>query len=271
MVDHDEHPLETREVYGYGQGYNLGGAACFSVGSIGFIWSSWTENWLLPLQCACGIWIAGCLLFLQPFVIRQLRPNCSCSRSDFCQSSCLLLFLVGCALAFGLEEDVLRKMGSINVLFLTGSILLLVDVLLTLLVERDQKPGVMDSIIAVSFVYAACLGGYGKEISVVRAGMFGWAVGSIASAVDPARRIFCQSNRALSAHSESALASYQKESALSQPIEPEAQTDGGIIGLDIPFPEAESIQTDIPDTLLTIRRGEGSREIVNCELPVLVR
>jgi hypothetical protein len=43
---------------------------------------------------------------------------------------------------------------------------------------------------------------------------------------------------------------------LSQPIEPEAQTDGGIIGLDIPFPEAESIQTDIPDTLLTIRRGE---------------
>jgi hypothetical protein len=234
MVDHDdEHPLETREGYGYGQCYNFCGAACFSVGSIGFIWSSWTEKWLLPFQCACGIWIAGCLLFLQPFLIRQLRPNFSCSRSDFCQSSCLLSFLVGCALAFGSEEDVLRKIGSINALFLAGSILLLVDVLLTLLLERDQKPGVMDSIIAVSFVYAACLGGYGKEDSVVRAGMFGWIVGSIASAVDPSRRLFC--------HSESALAPSQKESPLSQPTELEAQTDGGIIGLDKPSPKIESI------------------------------
>jgi hypothetical protein len=122
-----------------------------------------------------------------------------------------MCFLVGCSLvAFGNEESVLRFLPSANALFLAGSALLLVDSLVVLWSHRrrciffDKLPacccchddndegdncnanandsahyGIGSLVIAVSFVFAGILGGYGESSGEVRTGMFGWLIGSV--------------------------------------------------------------------------------------------
>jgi hypothetical protein len=192
--------------------FNLAGSVCFTTGSIGFIWSTWTSEWLRPFQYGCTIWILGCILFLLP-LLALLKTRCChlpselcscasycCSRTELCLFGGLMCFLVGCALvAFGTEESVVRYMPPMNALFLAGSALLLVDSLLVVWSHQkfisfhnlacchDDDDDDDDSanfscvglVVASSYVFAGILGGYGGSRGVVRAGMFGWAVGSV--------------------------------------------------------------------------------------------
>jgi hypothetical protein len=131
---------------------NLAGSVCFCAGSIGFIWSTWTngvdDDWLRPFQYGCTIWILGCILFLLPLLLAPLittlcchcsahsttststsKSFCCWSRSEMCLCGCLVCFLVGCAFAttYSTEETVLRFLPPMNALFLAGSALLFVD------------------------------------------------------------------------------------------------------------------------------------------------
>ena len=112
------------------------------------------------------------------------------SHTDFLLVCCLLPYIVGCALAFGSEDQVLRQLPSINALFLAGSACLLLDVILTVAIDK-KVPSFIDMVAAVAFVYAACLGGYGETVEVVRAGMFGWLVGSSVGLILPSSLVFC--------------------------------------------------------------------------------
>ncbi len=53
--------------------FNLAGSLFFFAGSIGFIWSTWTSDWLRPFQYGCTIWILGCILFLPLLALLQMR------------------------------------------------------------------------------------------------------------------------------------------------------------------------------------------------------
>jgi hypothetical protein len=227
--------------------FNLAGSVCFCAGSIFFIWSTWTNDWLRPFQYGCTIWIVGCLLFLLPLLLLPAPPLittlcchrnadstrstptsksycCSwLSRSEMCLCGCLMCFLVGCAFGttYSTEETVLRFLPPMNALFLAGSALLLADSLVVAvfafwgshhrtstrtttgssfhkLVARmccqcdnnddddddddvDSAPGgcATGLVVGGSYVFAGILGGYGQSQAVIRAGMFGWLVGSI--------------------------------------------------------------------------------------------
>jgi hypothetical protein len=221
--------------------FNLAGTLCFFAGSIGFIWSTWTSEWLRPFQYGCNLWVLGCILFLLP-LLALLKTRCcdrnaelcsyasSCwSRAELCLFGCLLCFAAGCALgATGWsEESVVRYFPPINALFLAGSALLLVDSLLVAWshkkcisfnklacchddddaddVDDDSAPfPFIGLVVAGSYVFASVLGGYGQSQGVIRAGMFGWLVGSVVSLLETIPELYqryassrgcqCQSN-----------------------------------------------------------------------------
>jgi hypothetical protein len=215
--------------------FNLAGSLCFCAGSIGFIWSTWTMEWLRPLQYGCTIWIMGCILFLLP-LLAILKTRCchrnadsstsastsSCwSRSELCLIGCLVCFLVGCAFGttYSTEETILRFLPPMNALFLAGSALLLEDSLVVAFWSHrtcisfrkvackcwqddddnndddgDSAPhGCAGLVVAGSYVFAGILGGYGKSQGVIRAGMFGWLVGSVVSLVDTIPKLYQRS------------------------------------------------------------------------------
>ena len=200
-------------------------AMFYTLGSLGFIWSSWdSNNWLLPCQWACGIWIWGCLFFLLAIFVDPLlffvsnnnpqggnqidqdfRNFASCpSLSQVYQSLSASSFLIGCCFAFGSESDVIENLAIINALFLVGSLALLMDLignLFQMYVSLKHSHGqgnrprmttlelVLDAVVALSFVFAAILGGYGQSDNHVRIGMPGWTIGSIASGILPTQQI----------------------------------------------------------------------------------
>jgi hypothetical protein len=203
--------------------FNLAGSVCFIAGSIGFIWSTWTSEWLRPFQYGSNLWVMGSILFLIPMLallrtrfyarngeLCSYASSCS-SRAELCMFGCLLCFLVGCALgATGWsEESVVQHLPAINALFLVGSALPLVDSLLVAWSHQrcisfkklacchdDDDDGDGDDknsappfpfiglVVAGSYVFASALGGYGLLQGVVQAGMFGWAVGAIVSLLE---------------------------------------------------------------------------------------
>jgi hypothetical protein len=202
--------------------FNLAGSLCFIAGSVGFIMSTWTIKWLLPLQFGCTLWCTGCILFLIP-LLALLKTRCShrnadsssptcassCwSRSELCLVGCLLCFLVGCGFGthFSKEETVVRFTPSMNALFLAGSALIFVDSLVVMYSHRtrictslhklvactccrdgdgdDSPHGCVGLVVAGSYVFACILGGYGQSQGVIRAGMFGWIVGSVVSLLE---------------------------------------------------------------------------------------
>jgi hypothetical protein len=193
--------------------FNLLGSCCSSIGCIGFFWSVWTTgDWLPPFQYGCGIWIVACVLFLLPYATRRPPESLSAKEqtSDLLQVGCLVLFIAGCALAFGGEERVIRQLDATNGLFLAGSLLLLLDtawdwcffVTSELCYCQDSSspengPGhpvpigtplttrCASWMVSIAFVFAAVLGGYGRTITHVRAGMFGWTIGSVVSGLPP--------------------------------------------------------------------------------------
>jgi len=206
--------------------YLEAGAVVVSVvGAIGFLWSSWdATNWLLPLQWGCGLWIVGCTLFMgsliitrhQRLVMEQQKPHVdganrlSCSSfflsrwtvSEICQLACQLLFLTGCTLVMGTEAQVLERLPASSNIFMTGSLLLVVDgawTVRSLSREADTAERrahrlawealAWNSVVALCFVYAAILGGYGKTPSIIRAGTPGWMLGSLAAGVVPFRNL----------------------------------------------------------------------------------
>jgi hypothetical protein len=226
---------------------NLAGSVCFCAGSIGFIWSTWTIDWLRPFQYGCTIWIMGCILFLLP-LLAPLKTRCchrnaelstskSCcwSRSELSLFGCLVCFLVGCTFgtSYSTEETVLRFLPPMNALFLAGSALLFVDSLVVIFWSHrtrtcnsfhkcvvcmcchgdindddndnnDSAPGCIGLVVAGSYVFAGILGGYGNSQAVIRAGMFGWLVGSIPGLLETIPELYqrcmrsrsccCQSN-----------------------------------------------------------------------------
>ena len=199
--------------------FNLAGSLCFCAGSIGFIWSTWTIEWLRPLQYGCTLWIMGSILFLIP-LLAFLQTRCchrdtnassrtcasSCwSRSEISLIGCLLCFVVGCAFGtvFSTEESVVGLLPPMNGLFLAGSTLLFVDTLVVFIgslrtltctslrklvafcQDDDNSPhGCIGVVVAASYVFASALGGYGHSQGVIRAGMFGWIVGSVVSLLE---------------------------------------------------------------------------------------
>jgi hypothetical protein len=134
--------------------FNLAGSLCFCAGSIAFIWSTWTIEWLRPFQYGCTIWILGCILFLLP-LLALLKTQCcprnahspspttsSCcwSRSELSLIGCLVCFLVGCAFGttYSTEESVVRFLPPMNAIFLAGSTLIFVDSLVVVGSHRTR-------------------------------------------------------------------------------------------------------------------------------------
>jgi hypothetical protein len=180
------------------------GSICYTIGSFGFIWSSWDpEDWLIPFQFGCGVWIVGCVAFgiaigLEAHGCRRHSTKWWQTVCTVCHSTCQLTFLVGCGLAFGGNEDEIAERVSIgNALFLAGSLALVIDVVLVYLhsprkkedffVARAAAP--INILVVISFVYAAVVGGYGGTTATLRAGMFGWVIGSVASGVLPTKEL----------------------------------------------------------------------------------
>jgi hypothetical protein len=197
--------------------FNLAGSLFFFAGSIGFIWSTWTSEWLHPYQYGSNLWVLGCILFLIP-LLALLKTRCysrsgelrsyvsSCwSRAELLLFGCLMCFIVGCALgATGWSEtSVVGFFNPINALFLTGSALLFVDSLLVAwshqkcisfkkvaccndgAYDDDSTPfPLIGLVVAGSYVFASILGGYGQSQVVVRVGMFGWLVGAAVSLLE---------------------------------------------------------------------------------------
>jgi hypothetical protein len=194
--------------------FNLVGSVFFFAGSIGFIWSTWTDEWLRPYQSGSNLWVLGSICFLLPLLAlwktRYYAHNgdlcsyvSSCwSRAELCLFGGLMCFIVGCSLgATGWsEKSVVGFLNPINALFLTGCALLLVDCLMvawshqkcnTVACRPDEDDDDDDDdgdsapfpfiglVVAGSYVFASVLGGYGGSQGVVRVGMFGWIVGSI--------------------------------------------------------------------------------------------
>jgi hypothetical protein len=113
-----------------------------------------------------------------------------------------VLSFVGCAFGttYSTEESFVRCLPPVNALFLAGSALLLVDSLVVVVLSHhrtctsvhklvactccrggddDDSPyGCVGLVVAGSYNFAGVLGGCGKSQGVVRAGMFGWLVGS---------------------------------------------------------------------------------------------
>lgn len=131
--------------------------------------------------------------------------SCCWSRSELYLIGCLVCFLVGCAFGttYSTEESVVRFLPPLNALFLAGSALLLVNSLVVVLSHHrtcisfhklvpciccqdddDSEHGYIGLIVASSYVFAGVLGGYGQSQGLVRAGMFGWLVGSLVGLVE---------------------------------------------------------------------------------------
>jgi hypothetical protein len=170
---------------------------------------------------------------LLPYRHDRYVGKSSIQQSDLLQVGCLVLFIAGCALAFGSEERVLRQLDALNGLFLAGSLLLLFDTAWDVwwcfycFVMRTGNNELCDDchqdssssspetgtpehphpvtrigthtpltltnnttrcaswMVSIAFTFAAVLGGYGRTITVVRAGMFGWAIGSVVGGFPP--------------------------------------------------------------------------------------
>jgi hypothetical protein len=209
--------------------FNLAGSLCFVAGSFGFIWSTWTGEWLHPYQYGCNLWVLGCILFLLP-LLALLKTRCCDRTADSSSPACASywtraqLFLVGCLLCFAAgcalgatgwsEYSVVQFFPPINALFLAGSALLLVDSLWVAwsyqkcisfnklaccLDDKDDDIDVdIDSapfpfiglVVSGSYVFASVLGGYGQSEGVVQAGMFGWLVGSVVSLLETVPELY---------------------------------------------------------------------------------
>jgi hypothetical protein len=107
-----------------------------------------------------------------------------------CHSTCQLTFLVGCGLAFGGNEDeIAKRIVIIDALFLAGSLALVIDLVLVYRHSRKECFAPINVLVVISFVYAALVGGYVGTTAALRAGMFGWTIGSVASGVLPTKEL----------------------------------------------------------------------------------
>ena len=177
---HEDEAIWRSRVY-----IDVVGAFFFMAGSPFFIYQSLTTSCLFYYRVGTGLWIPGCVAYMIAPSSDFHEASLSGKLSDSLQIGGLLCYIIGCSLPFdGTEERVISWLPTINLLFLTAGILLTIDTAKTCTAACvDPASGFTsansyDVCIALSFLLAAILGGYGQNTTEILVGLYMWAVGS---------------------------------------------------------------------------------------------
>jgi len=180
---------------------HLFAAVLFVVGSLFFVYQGIADNWLFHYRIGCALFIIGCVAYLVAMGMAGglLDENLSSRVSDMIIIAAMVLFIVGCVIAFhpGGEKEVLRRMDLMNYIFLVGSVLLFFDATKCAISSRIADALTLGNYLNIatttSFVAAAILGGkfYRATPFIVEEGMVMWLVGSSFCMVGPLRVLAC--------------------------------------------------------------------------------
>ena len=160
------------------------GAVLFAFGSACFVWSSWVDDWVLPMRIGCGSWIGGCVPYLWPPLVNERKPAAERMHiSNVLQVCAMLSWAVGSAFAF--VDDIDSALPVVSANYLAGSTCLLCDALLqgqlamTLAqlnsaaapIARDERVSLVADVLAgIFYVLAGAFGGYATLPGLLRFG-----------------------------------------------------------------------------------------------------
>lgn len=194
IKEEDPHALSIAKVH-------LLAALTFVLGSVFFVYGDGAEDWLLQYRIGCGFYIIGCVAYLVAMSMsRDIHEGASNEVSDFLIWTAMILFIIGCSLAFSPGVTLTgKRMAIMNWVFLIGSLILLFDAFKCAfsawMSEGLTLGNYLDIVTTVFFMLAAIMGGgfycppivYKITPLVIKEGMMCWLVGSLFCLIAPAQ------------------------------------------------------------------------------------